>query len=198
MMSEEKKNTDPQANQPEETQKPTPKKTASQKTSKTSGAKTSGAKTSGAKTSGAKTSDTKTARARTSATKSKTDTRKSAAKTEKTKTEEKPTPEEIMQKTSEKTSSSKRSADILDDLKERDWMYIGKRGLMMILFGFFGSIAFSIATSLTFIHFIVAILLDGPHAELQNWINKCGAYVKDVFRYLSYETDDMPFPFNSE
>lgn len=100
-------------------------------------------------------------------------------------------------KNSQSDDTSK-SDDIFTDLKDRDWKYILRRGLLMILFGVFGWIAFVIGTSLTFVHYVVAILQDGPHKDLVKWINTCGTYLKQVFEYLSYETDEPPFPFGKK
>ncbi|GHF27336.1 hypothetical protein GCM10017044_22980 [Kordiimonas sediminis] len=97
----------------------------------------------------------------------------------------------------EQSDASSSHADFLNDLQDRDWSYIAKRGLMMVFYGIIAWLTIGVALTLVFVHFIVAILLDGPHKELSSWINTCGSYLRQIFSYLSYKTDDQPFPLGS-
>ncbi len=84
----------------------------------------------------------------------------------------------------------------LNDIKDRDWSTYLKRAVYMIFFGFLGWFAMSVAVSLTFIQFILTILSGKPHDQVTGIISALGIYIGDVLTFMSYKTDETPFPLD--
>ena len=77
------------------------------------------------------------------------------------------------------------------DSKRNIWL----RGLLMLLM----AIAFHIAGMLlalgAIIQFILAVLSDGPNAHLLAFGRSLGLYVGQIADFVSFATEDVPFPF---
>lgn len=86
-------------------------------------------------------------------------------------------------------------SQMLEDLKGRNWPEIIKRALLMFLFGVLGSAALWIAFVLAAAQVIFTIFAGTANEDLTRIIKQCGGYVYDVLDYLSFSTDECPFPF---
>ncbi len=78
--------------------------------------------------------------------------------------------------------------------KDRDWQSFVLRVAYIITFGVLGWLAFGAAITMTVIQVIITILLGAPNETLQSWVSTIGKYLAEVFEYVSWNTDDKPFP----
>lgn len=69
------------------------------------------------------------------------------------------------------------------------------RLVAMVLFGFLGSWVYLAITVLAAVQFVVVLFADRPSKEIQKYAGLCGAYVRHVLDFLSYETEQLPYPF---
>ncbi len=184
---------------------PKTKKATTSTTAKKAPVKKTATKASAAKSTGA--AKKTTARKTTSATAKKT-TAPEAAKP----SEAEEAKEEIADaKTSEESKMNEKTAtadqtsnnesanskeDIIETLKDRDWTDILTRGLLMILFGFLGWAALVIGFALSFVQFIVSIVTEEPNPTLGKAVSGIGKFLTQVFNFLSFETDEKPFPLS--
>ena len=69
------------------------------------------------------------------------------------------------------------------------------RGLLMLLM----SIAFHISGMLlalgAIVQFVLAVLSDGPNARLLAFGRSLGRYLGQIADFVSFATEDVPFPF---
>ena len=95
-----------------------------------------------------------------------------------------------------KTTSSHEDADnVFPGLaKDRDWKSFALRLAYIITFGVLGWIAFGAAITMTIIQVIITVLLGAPNETLQGWVSAIGKYLAEVFEYISWSTDEKPFP----
>lgn len=199
----------------ENEKKPAAKKPAAKKT-------TTRKTTSARKTAAAKTTATKKPVARKTATGKSTTTRKTAAakSTVKAKAEPKPqaapkqeTPTTSAESTkardasksenlysdSENTKDSSVDKDkIIAELKDKDWLEVVFRGLFMVLYGFVASGVLTVTFGLSIIQFIVMILLGEPNALITRFVRGCAKYIEDVLDFMSFRTDERPFPLGKD
>jgi uncharacterized membrane protein len=184
---------------------PKTKKATTSTTAKKAPVKKTTTKASAAKSTGA--AKKTTARKTTSATAKKATAPKAANPSEAEEVKEEiadaKTSEES--KMNEKTASADQTSsnesandkeDIIETLKDRDWTDILTRGLLMILFGFLGWAALVIGFALSFVQFIVSIVTEEPNPTLGKAISGVGKFLKQVFNFLSFETDEKPFPLS--
>lgn len=69
------------------------------------------------------------------------------------------------------------------------------RGLAMVAFaliGYFGLLAILVLAGM---QFVVLLINDGPNDELRRFMMRIAAYEKEIFDYLAFKREDMPFPF---
>ena len=110
--------------------------------------------------------------------------------------------ETIVNKTTHKTantasgsSSDSKPENVFPGLaKDRDWQNFALRVAYIITFGVLGWIAFGAAITMTIIQVIITVLLGAPNETLQNWVSAIGKYLAEVFEYISWNTDEKPFP----
>ncbi len=105
---------------------------------------------------------------------------------------------------SENISSSKKtkSTSTQDDAenvfpglaKDRDWQSFALRVAYIITFGVLGWLAFGAAITMTIIQVVITVLLGAPNETLQSWVCAIGKYLAEVFEYVSWRTDEKPFP----
>lgn len=196
------------------TRKAAAKKPAARKTA----AKTTTAKTS-AKTAAKKPATRKTA-AKKPATPRKTTTRKpssaAAAKSETSAAEEikvdaAPSPEaadtpqgtdagpnNFSQGDAGQSGNAFDADEFRREFKQKDWAAYALRGAFMILFGFLAWVAISVNFLLSGLQFIMLILTGGPNEFIRKTIMVLGRYIVDVMQYLSFESDDRPFPLGKD
>lgn len=99
---------------------------------------------------------------------------------------------------SESDAGSAGGEQDFDTAAERDWMNDVKRGAFMLLFGVLGWFAVVTGFTLAAIQFVVLLITGAPNDTLQNIIVALGRYVGEVMDYLSFKTDEMPFPFGND
>lgn len=99
------------------------------------------------------------------------------------------------------TSSSEKDYDaskIVEDLKGRDWPKIIQRALLMVFFGFLAWITISVAFFLATAQVIISIFVGEPNKALTQLMKQGANYIRDVLGYLSFDTDECPFPFGKD
>jgi hypothetical protein len=73
--------------------------------------------------------------------------------------------------------------------------HIWVRGLLMLLM----AVAFHIAGTLlaigAVVQFLLAVLSDGPNARLLAFGQSLGLYLSQIANFVSFATEDVPFPF---
>lgn len=88
--------------------------------------------------------------------------------------------------------------DIRRELKDKDWGAVALRGAFMLLFGFLAWIAISVSFLLSGLQFIMLVLTGGPNEFLRKVIMVLGRYIVDVMQFLSFESDERPFPLGKD
>ena len=78
--------------------------------------------------------------------------------------------------------------------KDRDWQSFALRVAYIITFGVLGWLAFGAAITMTIIQVVITVLLGAPNETLQSWVCAIGKYLAEVFEYVSWRTDEKPFP----
>jgi hypothetical protein len=81
---------------------------------------------------------------------------------------------------------------INDDLTNRGtWM----RLLYMILFAVIFNIAEMVVAVIVVFQFLSSLFTGKPNQELRGLGNTLGAYAHEIIAYLTYHSDDRPYPF---
>lgn len=194
--------------QPDQAAEATPvKKTPARKTStKTSTRKTAAKKTTGTRSTAAKKTTAKRTAAKSTTAKSKTTASKAAssAAPEPEVEAEAPAAEAGGSTFDSSTSNAKsgesqdtyNGAQMLEDLKGRNWPEIIKRAVLMFFFGVLGSVALWVAFVLAAVQVVFTIFAGEANPALTRVIKQCSGYISDVLEYLSFATDESPFPFD--
>ncbi len=173
--------------------KPAAKTAASRKTStsKTSAAKSTASKTKTSKTA-AKTAQ-KAGTAKPAETKTTANPNQEAEKT--VSQQEEPSGASTMNSENTSQSGSHQSSQILEDLKGRDWPKILTRALLMFFFGVLGSAALWVAFFLAAAQVVFTIFAGETNPSLTRIIKQLANFIHDVLDYLSFASDETPFPF---
>ncbi len=87
------------------------------------------------------------------------------------------------------------ASNLVDDLKGRDWPKIIQRALLMVFFGFLAWVTISVAFFLATAQVVISIFVGEPNAALTRLIKQGANYIHDVLDYLSFASDECPFPF---
>jgi len=87
------------------------------------------------------------------------------------------------------------TANLVEDLKGRDWPKIIQRALLMVFFGFLAWVTISVAFFLATAQVVISIFVGEPNAALTRLIKQSANYIHDVLDYLSFASDECPFPF---
>ena len=87
---------------------------------------------------------------------------------------------------------------IKEELKNKDWGAYAIRGVLMVLFGFFAWLAISVNFALAGVQFVVMVLTGSPNETIRRIILALGRYITDVMLFLSFETDERPFPLGKD
>jgi len=154
------------------------------------------------KTAAVKTPVKKTPAAKVAVKKTVTTPRKTAAKkptATKVKAEQKATQAEaIKPKATGASKAEDMDNDFIETLRNKDWGSIIKRGLFMIVFGIIGQFTLYVTLFLAFVQFIVSIVLGKPNGTLTNAINVAGKYLIEILTFLSFKSEEQPFPFGRD
>lgn len=70
------------------------------------------------------------------------------------------------------------------------------RGLFMLLMGFAFQVCGTALCIVTVIQFVLALLNDTPNARLVSFGRSLGRYLQRIADFLTFATEEMPFPFN--
>lgn len=70
------------------------------------------------------------------------------------------------------------------------------RGLFMVLMAIVYQLCGTLLFVLAVIQFLLALLSDGPNARLLSFGHSLGTYLAQIARFLSFASEDIPFPFN--
>ncbi|MDH5230438.1 MAG: DUF4389 domain-containing protein [Gammaproteobacteria bacterium] len=83
---------------------------------------------------------------------------------------------------------------VFDNIKQTSpWV----RGLYMLLFIFIYAIAEVVLGAVVFIQFGFTIFTNKTNQALKDFGAQLSVFIYDIFRYLTYNTEDKPFPFKS-
>ena len=98
-------------------------------------------------------------------------------------------------------SAAEPNADALidDDGKKTQTPLADKlwRLAAMVVFSFVAYLVFLGLVLGAAVQFVVVLLKDEPYGELQQVMSGLKRYMTQLVAYLAYETDDMPYPFDS-
>jgi hypothetical protein len=106
----------------------------------------------------------------------------------------------------ETVSSSQSSSDQKDTngaptasgAAERDWLGYAVRGAFMLFFGALAWLASMFAFTLAGLQFVLLLLTGKPNDFLVTVIDVLGRYIAEIMRYLSFKSDERPFPLGKD
>ena len=70
------------------------------------------------------------------------------------------------------------------------------RVLLMLLMGLAFHIAVTILGALALVQLLFAAISDGPNERLQHFGRGLGQYLRQITDFLSFASEDVPFPFS--
>lgn len=76
---------------------------------------------------------------------------------------------------------------------ERDTLL---RGLFMLLMAFFYQLAGTFLFFVTIIQFVIVLINGMPNTRLVSFGRSLGSYIKQIVSYLTFASDERPFPFS--
>ena len=76
--------------------------------------------------------------------------------------------------------------------KRSIWM----RGLLMLLMGFAFQVSGAVLCIVTVIQFVMTLLNDIPNTRLVSFGRSLGHYLQQIVNFLTFATEEPPFPFN--
>lgn len=83
--------------------------------------------------------------------------------------------------------------DIKNNLKDRsNWL----RGLFILLFVIFYNVAEIVLMAVVVVQFGFKIITGDVNEKLLNFSKSLSRYIYEVFRFITYESETMPFPFS--
>jgi len=87
---------------------------------------------------------------------------------------------------------------IIAELKEKDWLEVFFRGIFMLGYGVLASVVLWVTFALAVVQFVVMVLTGKPNASITRFIRGCAKYIEDVLDFLSFRTDEKPFPLGKD
>lgn len=73
------------------------------------------------------------------------------------------------------------------------WM----RGLYMLLMSIAYQISGTLVCIVAVIQFVMVLLAGSPNVQLQAFGSSLGRYLRQIVDFLSFATEEMPFPFSA-
>jgi len=70
------------------------------------------------------------------------------------------------------------------------------RGLIMLLMGFAFQVSGTMLCIVTVIQFVMALLNGTANARLVSFGRSLGRYLQQIANFLTFATEEMPFPFS--
>jgi len=85
-------------------------------------------------------------------------------------------------------------SEIVENIKQKGTWF---RGAYMLLFVVLYSIAEIVMLAVVLLQFVFTLFTRRPNNELTRFGMQLSTYMYSVFRFLTFNTDDKPFPFAS-
>jgi hypothetical protein len=76
--------------------------------------------------------------------------------------------------------------------KRNIWM----RGLFMLLMAFAFHVCITVLCVVTVIQFVMMLLNDTPNTRLVSFGRSMGNYLRQIVNFLTFATEEIPFPFS--
>jgi len=70
------------------------------------------------------------------------------------------------------------------------------RALFMLLMALAYQVTGTVVCIVTVIHFLIVLMNDTPNARLVSFGRSMGRYLQQIVDFLSFATEEIPFPFN--
>ena len=70
------------------------------------------------------------------------------------------------------------------------------RALFMLLMGLAFQVSGTVLCFVTVIQFLLTLLNDAPNKRLVSFGRSMGSYLRQIVNYLTFATEEMPFPFS--
>lgn len=87
------------------------------------------------------------------------------------------------------------ASGVEENLKSRDTWY---RFVFMLVYAVILSITSMVATAIIVLGFLIVLFTGERNDQLRRAGASVANYIRDVLRFLSYNTDEKPFPFGAE
>lgn len=71
------------------------------------------------------------------------------------------------------------------------------RGLFMLLMGLAFQVSGTVICIVTVIQFVLVLLNETPNERLVSFGCSLGCYLQQIVNFLSFATEEIPFPFNN-
>ena len=84
------------------------------------------------------------------------------------------------------------------DFKEKDWKEVFVRAAFTVFYVFAGWIAIALGFTFTVIQFLIHLVTGHPNDVVKNAILCIGQYIGDIAAYVSFDSDERPFPFGKD
>lgn len=88
------------------------------------------------------------------------------------------------------------SERLIAELKEKDWGTIATRAFFMVFFGFLANIALMVTFILALVQFILMVGTGRPNHSVTSIILRLATYIGQALNFLSFRTEDKPFPMD--
>ena len=79
----------------------------------------------------------------------------------------------------------------IKNLADKTW-----RLMAMIAFAFIGIWSFFLLIVLSAVQFVVVIVNDKINFEIKTFMEGIGHFITQVYKFLSYSSEEIPFPFS--
>ncbi len=76
--------------------------------------------------------------------------------------------------------------------KRNIWM----RGLFMLLMGLAFEVCGTVLCVVAIVQFVITLLNDTPNARLASFGRSMGSYLRQIVNFLTFATEEVPFPFS--
>lgn len=73
---------------------------------------------------------------------------------------------------------------------------LGFRGLIMLLMGMAYQLTGTLVFIVTIIQFVIRLLNDAPNVRLVSFGRSLGRYLLHIVSFLTFATEEIPFPFS--
>jgi len=77
-------------------------------------------------------------------------------------------------------------------VKRNIWL----RGVLMVLMGMVYQLCGTLLFLVALMQFVVCLLTNEPNARLQAFGRGLGNYIRQIAKFLSFASDEIPFPFS--